>query len=182
MYGSPHPAHDSPYFKPHTQEHGHPDVYSPPTHDEDDHSVGGDGYTDFFDLNHPPAAYMPPSGFNKKPLKYKPPTSPKKKKKKNRNKNKKPDAGEYLKPSEVPDYDDYFEPYAQPQEPYKPTKSPAAAKKPYHNPPLPPNAVPRPAVPAVPVFENPFAAGHSGDFPGFPSFNIADGENHDRGS
>ena len=96
--------------------------HSPPPHDEDSgyeappHEVhGGDGYTDFFDLNHPPAAYMPPIGFSKKPAnKYK---KPKKSKK-----NKKP-----KHPIES-DYDDYFEPYTEPHKPYEPTK------KPYHEP------------------------------------------------
>ena len=56
---------------------------------------------DFFDLNHPPAAYMPPIGFAKKPPKYKSPPK----------KTKEPSP----KPSEVvSDYDDYFEPYTQP--------------------------------------------------------------------
>ena len=64
-YGSPHPAHDSPYFKPGPHQHGAQDAYSPPpqevytphndgggyeappSHEDDDE---GDGYTDFFDL------------------------------------------------------------------------------------------------------------------------------------
>ena len=62
---------------------------------------------------------------------------------------------------------------SQPQKPHKPTK------KPYQNPYKKTTKRPRP--PPVPVFaESPFAvpdfAGHSGEFPGFPSFNIADGE------
>ena len=57
-------------------------------------------------MNHPPAAYMPPIGFDKKPHKYK--TAPKKKKKKTKNKNLET---EYLRPSKIPEYDDYFEPY-----------------------------------------------------------------------
>ena len=66
-YGSPHPAQDSPYFKPGPHQHGAQDAYSPPPqelykpHDDDvgggyeappshdDHDEG-DGYTDFFDL------------------------------------------------------------------------------------------------------------------------------------
>ena len=63
---------------------------------------------------------------------------------------------------------------SQPHKPRKPTK------KPYHQNPYK-EATKRPRPPPVPVFaESPFAvpdfAGHSGDFPGFPSFNIADGE------
>ena len=61
-YGSPHPANDSPYFKPgpHQQDAYSPppqEVYKPhddgggykglPSHEDDDE---GDGYTDFFDL------------------------------------------------------------------------------------------------------------------------------------
>ena len=82
------------------------------------------------------------------------------------------------------DYDDYFEPYtSQPQKPHKPTKSPP--KKPYHNPPK--KAAPlhdkpqHPQGPQAPVFDASFAfpnAGHSDEFPGFPSFNIADGESY----
>ena len=58
-----------------------------------------------------------------------------------------------------------------PQDSYKPTKAPQA-KEPYPNPPK-----------EAPDYEPPFAfpnAGHSEDFPGFPSFNIGDGEFHDR--
>ena len=50
---------------------------------------------------------MPPIGFDKNPPKYK--NAPKKKKKK-KNKKKKPET-EYLRPSKIPEYDDYFEPY-----------------------------------------------------------------------
>ena len=64
-YGSPHPAHDSPYFKPGPHQHGAQDAYSPPPQDiykphgdagvykglpSHEDEAEGDGYTDFFDL------------------------------------------------------------------------------------------------------------------------------------